>query len=125
MLRIVGDKLKVLHLCGSHPPQDVVQSQPWIGALARNGAMLCKLDVIDLENGPLVEAVLGAVQGRVQCLSVRGEFARHVNTHFVRPQELHLSVLKDVSKDMWEALGPSLESSSNRIVMPHAYKDAM
>lgn len=125
-LQMLGDELKVLQISGNHPPQDVEQSQLWIGALARNGAMLYKRDIMDLyANAPLADAILSAVHGQVRCLSVGGEHTQRITAHCVRLHELHLSVLEVDAKQMWIALGPTLRFLSIVTVIPDVYKKMM
>lgn len=83
--------------------------------------MLCKLDIY-LSNFALENTILSTLRGRVQCLSPLAPHPHLIAAHFTELQELHLEVLKVDAKDMWMALGPTLESLSIRIVMPDVYK---
>lgn len=94
----------------------------WLRELPFNGANLRKLDIIDLGNFALEEAILSAVSGRVQCLAVSGNHAECITNHFIGLQELHLGVLEVNLKDMWQALGTTLESLSIRHVASSIYK---
>lgn len=92
VLALVGGKLKVLQINPSHPPDDTQQYVPWIGALASNGAMLRKLNIIDLGNFALGEEILSAVHGHVQ-------HTQRISTCFSELQELYLS-------DRWRTVFP-------------------
>lgn len=86
------------------------QLMPSINVLASNGAVQCELEIHDLRNRPLEEAILFAVRGRVEILSIWGFHIKLVASHFVGLRELHLnSMPKEDTNPLWRALGPSLE----------------
>lgn len=125
VLHAVGDSLTALHIENSYTVHEREHCQMWLRELPFNGANLRKLDIIDLGNFALEEAILSAVSGRVQCLAVSGNHAECITNHFIGLQELHLGVLEVNSKDMWQALGTTLESLSIRRVASSIYKDTM
>lgn len=124
-LHAIGGKLTVLHSDSSYPGGNVEMSNPWIRALATNGAVLRKLHISFPWNVPLEEHILSAVPGRVQCLVIRGKRTQLITANCIGLQELDLLELAVDAEDMWRAVGPTLESLSIGRVAASIYPKTM
>lgn len=104
VLLVVGDKLQELHIpiC---PLLRTKKSTPWIPVLATNGAMARNLKIDYLGSRELEEAILFAVRGRVESLSIWGYHTEFLAAHFIGLRELYLqSMPKEDTKQLWRAL---------------------
>lgn len=126
ILLAIGNKLKVLHIANSDPTQDVEECRPWMRALGASGIVLRELDISSVADALLEEAILWAVLGQVECLSVPGCHVQKIANHFAGLRDLVLSSVPERdTTGVWRARGPTLESLSIRGMMADIYKDTL
>lgn len=109
VLTQVGGRLKELFVTSTHTAaEDEMLFRPWVNALASHCTGLQRLDISNLTNAPLEEAILSSSRS-VQDLAVNPAHAPLIGSRFAGLRRLLLTAPPQDAEEMWRAVGSSLE----------------